>query len=442
MKQINKIALWILALSLPILIFLILYPTSNQTYKTKEPETIVTDLSEKLWVITKGRIKRGQTLESVLRNVSVQRNDWYGIIEEFPKVFNPKHLRPGQRYAIWSDSCGIIHKFQYYPEIELIINIERDSTGNFVAARKTVELVKRTKTLRGEIKTTLYDTILECGQNADLIMSFSDIFQWDVDFFIDPRPGDEFRMIYEAYYLPNQDSLNTIGDFVRYGRILTAQYTLKKTPLIAIYFDNHPQDDGYYTADGKSFQKTFLKSPLNYRRISSYFSSARRHPITRKVRPHYAVDYAAPTGTPVVVSADGTVIDKGRNRGLGNYINIRHKNPRFVTLYGHLSRFAKGIRKGVSVKQRQVIGYVGATGLATGPHLHYAFYENGRPINPLRIKNTSAEPILPENQARFEQVKTDMLWQLMAIDTMERHNLFGLAHFRGIGACCSYLPER
>ena len=442
MKRINNIALWVLTGILPVVVFLTLYPIHDPIKKTKDLKNTTEDITAGSWVVTNGLIKRGQTLESVLREEGLRREDWLGIINEFLSVFNPRHLRPGQRYTIWNDSSGVVQKFQYFPELELTIIVERDSSGNFAATRKAIELVKRTKALCGEIKTTLYDAILEVGQNADLIIAFSDIFQWDVDFFIDPRPGDEFRMIYDAYYLPNPETPDSVGAFVRYGRIWAAQYTLKKTPLIAIYFDNHPHDDGYYAPNGTSFQKTFLKSPLNYRRISSYFSGARRHPITKKVRAHYAVDYAAPKGTPVVASADGTIIEKGRNKGLGNFIKIRHKNPRFVTLYGHLSRFAKSIRKGVSVKQQQVIGYVGATGLATGPHLHYAFYENGRPINPLRIKNTSADPVLPENQASFEQSKTEMLWQLMAIDAMERHSLFGLSHFQGIRTRCSYLPVR
>jgi len=443
MKLIQKILLWVVAAMIPVSIFLILHQSSDTLHQTLESESTTKVVEEiEYYNIMNGRIKRGQTLESILLDAGVQRNDRLEIIKVFPTVFSPRHLRPGQSYAVWSDSTGAVQKFQYFPDIELTIAIDRDSSGNFVATKNVIELVKRTKTLRGEVKTTLYDAILEIGQTPDLIVAFSDIFQWDVDFFIDPRPGDEFKMIYEAYYLPCPDSPDSVGTFVRYGRILAGQYILKNTPLIAIYFDNHPQDDGYYGADGKSFQKTFLKSPLNYRRISSYFSGARRHPITKKVRAHYAVDYAAPKGTPVVASADGTVIEKDINKGLGNYIKIRHKNHRFVTLYGHLSRFGKGISKGVTVKQRQVIGYVGVTGIATGPHLHYAFYENGKPINPLRIKNTSADPILPENQERFEQVKTEMLWQLMTIDAKQRHTLAGLAHFRGIGTRCSYLPER
>ena len=219
---------------------------------------------------------------------------------------------------------------------------------------------------------------------------------------------------------------------LRYGKILAAQYVLQSKELTAIYFDNSPNDDGYYTLAGESFQKTFLKSPLNYRRISSYFSYARRHPILKIIRPHYGVDFAAPTGTPVSAAADGVIIDKGYDRGIGKFIKIKHKNPRFVTLYGHLSRFAKGIKKGKQVHQRDIIGYVGKTGLATGPHLHYTFYENGKPINPLKIKNTSGDPINKENLAKFGLVKQQMLTYL---DSLERidiplfRNLAMTVHF-------------
>jgi len=360
-----------------------------------------------------GKIRYGDNLMGIFLRHKVNRRVAFHIIEAFKTVYDVRHIKPYKKYTLFLDSLHTIRAFEYYPEKEQTIRVICDSSGQFQAHVLKQPLVKRINSIKGYVRTTLYDAILELGESPDLIVAFSDVFQWDIDFFIDPRPGDEFRIVYEKYYLFNPQRPDSLGAFTRYGRVLAGQYTLKGTPLTAIYFDNRPNDSGYYDLDGKSFQKTFLKSPLNYRRISSYFTGARRHPILKKVRPHYAVDYAAPQGTPVSAAADGIIIDKGYNKGIGNYIKIRHKNPHYVTLYGHLSRFAKGIHKGSQVKQRDVIGYVGKTGLATGPHLHYAFYENGRPINPLKIKNTSGDPILPENRNRFEKVKGEMLWRLM-----------------------------
>ncbi|MBN1541924.1 M23 family metallopeptidase, partial [candidate division KSB1 bacterium] len=194
--------------------------------------------------------------------------------------------------------------------------------------------------------------------------------------------------------------------------ILAGNYTQKDSSYTAFYYKNSGGKGGYYDAEGRSFQKTFLKSPLNYTRISSHFTGARRHPILKIVRPHYAVDFAAPIGTPVSAAGDGVIIEKGYNKGLGKYLKIRHTNKRYVTRYGHLNGFAPGIEKGAVVQQKQVIGYVGKTGLATGPHLDYAFYDNGRPINPLKIKSSSGDPIAPEERGAFEQVKLLSLAQL------------------------------
>ena len=366
------------------------------------------------WRAIEGQVRYGDNLQGILAKHQVDRNVAYKITQAFQTAFDVRRIKPGKKYSLFLDSLSVVQAFEYYPEKEQTVRVLRDSTGEFRAILQKRPLVKKVRSIKGRVRTTLYEAILDLGEKPDLIIAFSDVFQWDVDFFIDPRIGDEFRIVYEKYYLLDPQQPDSLGAFIRFGRILAGQYTLEGKPLTAIYFDNTPGGSGYYDLDGRSFQKTFLKSPLNYRRISSYFSGARRHPILKKVRAHYAIDYAAPMGTPISAAADGTIIDKGYNKGVGNYIKIRHKNPRYVTLYGHMSRFARGIRKGAKVKQRDVIGYVGQTGLATGPHLHYAFYENGRPINPLKIKNTSGDPILAQNRERFERVKKDLLMRLMA----------------------------
>jgi len=358
------------------------------------------------------KVKKGETLSALLIKNGISQQHIYSIIESFKKMYSVRRLKPGDRYEISSDSTGNLYSFTYSPAVEKKYSIFSDQKGNYSIREDELKLSKKLKYLEGNIITTLYDAILHAGETPELLLAFTDIFQWDIDFFIDPRIGDRFKIVYEKSYLPDSH------EFVRYGRILAAQYILSHDTLTAVYFDNSPGDAGYYDLTGNSFQKTFLKSPLNYRRISSYFSYSRLHPILKKHRPHFGIDYAARKGTPVSAAADGVVIGKGYDRGIGNFVKIRHKNARFTTLYGHLSRFGKGIKKGVRVIQKQVIGYVGMTGLATGPHLHYAFYDNGRPVNPLKIKNTSADPILPENQEKFQSTKKSMLDHLERMDSI------------------------
>lgn len=359
-----------------------------------------------------GSIQWGETLESILLKHDLPRVESQKFINAFDSVFDVRKLKAGEDYILYRDSVGTLHKFEYRPDLISVITIERDSGDQIIGTRNTTPLITQKRIIHSKITTTLYDAMLALNETPELIAMFSDIFQWDIDFFIDPRVGDEFKIVYQAAHILDPSRPDSVGPFFRYERILAGQYWLSGTPLTAIYFSHASGQSGYYDLEGKSFQKTFLKSPLNYRRISSHFSYARRHPILKIVRPHYGVDFSAPVGTPVVAAADGIVVKIGYDKGIGNFVRIRHKNTRFETLYGHLSRFAEGIALDVQVRQRDLVGYVGTTGLSTGPHLHYMFYDNGRPINPLKIKNSSGDPIAPMNLAAFETVKLDLLGQL------------------------------
>ncbi len=341
-------------------------------------------------------IHYGESLWDIFRKHDIAENDIAPAIAEFKKIFNPRGLHAGDHYQLVCDSTKQLIAYKYLPDVTTVYKVEKDSSGNFIGEVEKQPLTGRIKTLSGTIATTLYESIIEQGETPELIMNFTDIFQWDVDFFVEPQPGDSYKLIYEVFSLGDQ--------FVRYGRILAAQYNLSGRIFNAFYFAGKTGSGGYYDWSGQSFQKTFLKSPLNYRKITSYFSMARRHPILKRVRPHFGIDFAAPAGTPVVAPANGVVVEMGfQASGVGRFIKIRHKNSHFETLYGHLQAYASGIAVGTLVEQRQMIGYVGATGLATGPHLHYTFYENGRPINPLRIQNASAEPLRAEQVPVFRQ---------------------------------------
>jgi murein DD-endopeptidase MepM/ murein hydrolase activator NlpD len=241
--------------------------------------------------------------------------------------------------------------------------------------------------------------------SPQLAVLLSHIFGWTIDFFGIQR-GDEFRLVYEQEYVEERP----IGNF----RIRAASFCASDSLYYAIPFVQEGEEL-YYNEKGNSLEGAFLKAPLDYYRISSRFTNSRYHPVLKRYRAHHGVDYAAPTGTPVYAIGSGKVIDKGfQANGGGNYVKIRH-NSTYTTTYMHLSRFAKGLKVGDMVAQKEVIGYVGSTGLSTGPHLDFRVYENGKPINPLTIKSQPKKPISQENKAEFQVVCDSLIRQLSAI---------------------------
>jgi murein DD-endopeptidase MepM/ murein hydrolase activator NlpD len=252
----------------------------------------------------------------------------------------------------------------------------------------------------GVVESSVAQALAESPHGTTLTAAFADVLQWDVDLLVEPRPGDRVRIVYETRSLgqlpgdlpPFGSVTERPGEELAPGKILAASYAGRIASASAFWVEDDDGDGGYYDAEGNPLRKTFLKSPLNYRRISSGFTHARRHPITRKVVPHHGVDFAAAPGTPVVATADGRVASAGWDGALGRAVRIRHGSE-YVTIYGHLRGFARGIRAGVEVEQNQVIGYVGSSGRATGPHLHYTMVRSGRAINPLRFENPPSEPL-------------------------------------------------
>jgi len=234
------------------------------------------------------------------------------------------------------------------------------------------------------------------GLDSELINRFADIFAWEIDFFTDPRKGDTFELIWERY-------LSSEGKILMEGKILAAQYINTKKTYTAILFKDEKNYYDYYTPEGNSLRRSFLRSPLNYTRISSRFSYSRLHPILRIYRPHLGIDYAAPIGTPVSTVADGTVTFVGWKGGFGRFIEIEHRQG-ITSSYGHLSGYAKGMKKGKEVKQGQVIGYVGSTGLSTGPHLDFRITKNGRYVDFLKEEFPTASSIEPIHSDEFKQI--------------------------------------
>jgi murein DD-endopeptidase MepM/ murein hydrolase activator NlpD len=256
-----------------------------------------------------------------------------------------------------------------------------------------------TTNLSGKLESSLYEAIEAAGERPELIIHFIDLFSWDINWFIDPRTGDQFRMTYEKYY--------SGGEFIKYGRILAACYVNDGKPYYAYRFNPDTTLDDYFNENGVSLRKSFLKAPLRYHRVSSRFSYSRLHPILKYRRPHLGVDYAAPVGTPVSAAADGKVVFAGNRGGYGKLVIIYHENA-YRTQYGHLRRFGRGIRAGKKVKQGQVIGFVGSSGLSTGPHLDFRVQRGKAFINPLSIKSAPVtqvpEKYLPVFRVRVAEL--------------------------------------
>jgi murein DD-endopeptidase MepM/ murein hydrolase activator NlpD len=312
-----------------------------------------------------------------------------------------RRLNPGDALELHRDLQGELVKVVYRQSPVDIVEAERQREM-WTASRRDVPVEHRVVPVTGALEGNLFDSMESLGEQAQLVLDFAEIFAWDFDFASDSQPGDRFRMLVEKVYTGEQ--------FVKYGRILAAEYESEGKTHTGIYFRDK-EGGGYYTPTGESLRRAFLKSPLEFTRISSRYSYGRRHPILGGVRPHLAVDYAAPHGTPVWAVADGTVEYAGWKGGNGNTVILRHR-ANFKTMYNHLSRFGKSIRAGTKVTQRQVIGYVGSTGLSTGPHLDYRVIKDGRFVNPLKETFLPGKPISAASRPLFIETRNSTLGQL------------------------------
>jgi len=305
-----------------------------------------------------------------------------------------RQLRPGKAVSAKTGMNGELIAL-YFPlnSKDSMLFIEKRGSS-FVATEQALSLETQTVVKSGEIRSSLFGATDEAGIPDAIATQLAEIFSADIDFYRDLRKGDRFSLVYETY--------NQHGQAIRSGRILSAEFINDHKPYGAYWYQTAEGESGYYTAEGKSLRKAFLRSPLEFSRVTSGFSSARVHPVLMVSRAHKGVDYGAPTGTPVRAVADGIVEFSGRQGGYGNLIILKHQAA-YSTAYGHLNGFANGIRKGSGVHQGDTIAYVGQTGLATGPHLHYEFRVNSHQVNPLSMALPAA---LPLNPSQINQFKT------------------------------------
>ncbi|MBI4205722.1 MAG: M23 family metallopeptidase [Betaproteobacteria bacterium] len=339
-----------------------------------------------------GRIQRGDTIASVLSRLQVDDPEALQLLRENREARALYQLVPGKTIRAKVTGEGRLLALRYLAGSD-VYSVER-AGETLEVSRQPAQLETRTMMASGEIRSSLFAAADAANLSDAVAIQIADIFSTDIDFHRDLRKGDRFSVVYEALYHQ--------GDLIRTGRVAAAEFVNQGKVYQAVYFQNSEGKGGYYTLSGKNIRKAFLRSPLEFSRISSGFSNARFHPVLKQWRAHKGIDYAAPTGARVKATADGVVEFAGRHHGgYGNLVVLRHQS-KFTTWYGHLSGFARGVRKGSRVAQGDVIGYVGATGLATGPHLHYEFRINDVHQNPLRVVMPSAPPITTENRAAFE----------------------------------------
>ncbi|UCH83643.1 MAG: peptidoglycan DD-metalloendopeptidase family protein [Candidatus Latescibacterota bacterium] len=361
-------------------------------------------------VVVEGEISRGTPFFVEMKRAGVEPNEIQKIVSATKDEFNFRKVKPGQKYSIFSDPDGDLDSLQFVVDTEKVLKITRIGE-DYQTRLDTIPYRIEYYLTSGTINESIFATLQNIGADPELAAYLAVIFQWDIDFFKDIRKGDTFSILYEQKIFDNKKE--------QLGRILAARVFTQGQEHYAIRHDLRKGVPTYFDENGKSLQKSLLRAPLQFSRISSSFSYRRLHPVHKTYKPHLGIDYAAPHGTPVRTTGNGTVVAVTRNSSNGNYVKIRH-NSRITTYYLHLSRFARGIRSGVKVKQGQIIGYVGSTGIATGPHLDYRIKVGGKFVNPRRIKLPPKAPVPADQFALFQTKKAACLLKFFEASAMEQ----------------------
>ena len=349
--------------------------------------------------IIEGEIGKSGTLYDALIRENVPYKIIGIIISHLKPLVDFQKCHREDRFTLGINDDGVLVKFSYQSGPLDIYEIQREN-DRYRAHKKEIQVDRYIVKICGKIRSSLFEAINEIKEQDQLAIDFTDIFAWEIDFYKDLQVGDQFKILVEKIFKGEE--------FIHYGKILAAEYRASSRVYRGFYFEGDNGKGDYFDEKGYSLRKAFLRSPLQYSRISSGFSHSRRHPILGGLHPHYGIDYAAPKGTPIWSVADGVVVEKGRNWAYGWYLVIRHPNG-YKTYYGHLSKFAKGIRKGTRVEQKQIIGYVGSTGLATGPHLDYRLKRNDQYRNPLKEKFPEGIPVQKQDLERYMESKKTFL---------------------------------
>ncbi len=345
-------------------------------------------------VVISSKVKRNEFLSDILLRHSVNYGDIDHIARNTKDVFDVRKIVAGNNYSVICSNDSLQNALYFAYELSASKYVLYSFSDSVIVKRGEKEIVTVVDTTSGIIKSSLWNAMVDNNADPNLSNDLSETYAWTIDFF-GLQKGDTYKVIYEKLFVDST--------YVGLNKVVASMFYHGGDSLYAFYFEQDGKGD-YFDEKGNSLQRTFLKAPLRFTRISSKFSNSRMHPVLKIRRPHHGVDYAAPSGTPVYSVGDGTVIKKGyQKRGGGNYIKIKHDGT-YSTTYMHLKGFAKGIKVGDHVKQSELLGYVGATGLATGPHLDFRFYRNGKPVDPLKVESPPSLPIDTANQSSFDSV--------------------------------------
>ena len=348
------------------------------------------------------RIQKNDSVASLLSRLKINKEDKSKFLHDARNIKTMRRLVPGKTIHAQTTASGKLLALRYFPGGKKHLSIKK-TNGTFKEDKSPLNIETHIKMKSGVIRSSLFAATDGANVPDSVATQIAEIFASDIDFNRDLRKKDRFKVVYELRY--------SNGELTGVGRVLAAEFINKGKTHQAVYFEANDKEKGYYTPDGKNLRRAFLRSPLKFSRISSGFTRSRFHPVLKKWRSHKGVDYAARKGTPVRATANGTVAVSTRNRGYGKYIILKHRG-RYSTVYAHLSRFAKGLRKGKRVNQGDIIGYVGSTGLATGPHLHYEFRVKGIQRNPLRVVMPAAIPLAAKNIPAFNKSTEPLMVRL------------------------------
>ena len=394
---------------------LFILSTLDTTTKEEITDIVATEILEPQYeygilvdsfIVIKGTVTQGQTLGEILYENHINHPEIAEIVSKSKDIFDVRRVNPGKEYTVIcvDDSTEQACYFIYQENPTNYIVIDLNDGIDVYRGRK--EVTTKVNVAYGEINSSLWLTIQEQELSPKIAAELSTIYAWTIDFF-KIQKGDGFKVYYENKYIDDE--------YIGIGRILASEFTHKGQKFYSFYYRENENFSDYFDEKGRTLRKAFLKAPVEYKRISSRYSKRRKHPVTGRWKGHFGTDYAADRGTPIVSTANGTIVAASYTKNNGNFVKVKHTGV-YTTQYLHMSKIKPGIRKGVFVKQGETIGYVGSTGLATGPHVCYRFWKNGKQVDPYLQDLPPGDPIKEENEAEYLIVKDSLLQILLSKD--------------------------
>ncbi|MAW21406.1 MAG: peptidase M23 [Flavobacteriales bacterium] len=353
--------------------------------------------------VIKGKVQKGQTLGEILYANHIDHPQIAEVVEKSKRIFDVRRVNTGKDYTIICSKDSNERACYFIYQEDPMNYVVMDFINEIDVYRGKKEVITKVNVASGKINSSLWLTIEEQKLSPKIAAELSTIYAWTIDFF-KIQKGDGFKVYYENKYIE--------GEYIGIGRILASEFNHNNQKFYAFYYKENENYGEYFDENGKTLRKAFLKAPVDYKRISSKYNRRRKHPVTGRWKGHFGTDYAADRGTPIWSTANGTIVAASYTKNNGNYVKVRH-NGTYTTQYLHMSKIKPGIKKGVYVKQGDIIGYVGSTGLATGPHVCYRFWKNGRQVDPYKQKLPPGDPIKSENKEDYEEVKDSLIQILL-----------------------------